>query len=428
MKVEEKLCHEKRSVVENKMSHPEFIRANQVTQSEIIVEKERCQIENIVEVDSSHVQGVKVEEEKSHAEIILEDERCNGCRKFQDEIGNRLNLNVCTDCCQVKFCSDRCKSDNSSAHKIDCRKAKIKILSGRLEELDCELRNCLTFGHPPENYFETKIGQFGWLVETWDYFQTRKELAEEHFQNGSEENSEESYKAALIHYLELIRLSKGDPFGFRFKIPFILLSLNRDQEAQDFIKWWLTVEPECDRANPPPSKEGDWIYLKNQNILEDLSSFITQGSRDQNFAAALALIKARIVTNFIQGLTNWKVFNECLEVGDETSTRLLSTDLAMENIEKFVYPCDDDELREQGRHLRRYLRKIARYILRGIVAEPYGYRPFPADQISTYDSFFKDSESLFQSNELAKKEICKILYGTGRIRKKKKSRETEKVE
>ena len=362
----------------------------------------------------------------SQSEIIVDEEKCHGCQRTKDKNGNLLDLIPCIDCRVVKFCSVKCKSENRSAHKIDCRKGEIKILSDRVKKLTLKLQNFSEFaGEPPQNYFETQIGLFGDLMETSDYFRTKHKLANELYRNGFEENSKDSYKAALSHYLELLRLSSWDKVGIRFIVPLALLNLDRDQDAHDFIKWWLIVAPGHDWSNPPSSREGDWIYLRNQNIFEDLSSAIGDGLQNQHFAASLAIIKSRIVTNFRFDWETWNVFKACLEVGDVTCGKLFSTDLAMENIEKFVFNVDDDELREQGRHLRRYLRRIDRYILEGIVFETYGYGPYPPEKLSsdesdTDDNFFKDSKSLFQNNELAKKEIRKIIYGTGRIRKKKK--------
>ncbi len=312
-------------------------------------------------------------------EIIVE---CHGCRRSKDEEGKRLNLTFCAECRLVKFCSAKCKSDNRSKHKIDCRKGEIKILSDKVEELACELRNYSEFGEPPENLFEMSVGRFWGMIDTRDYCRARYKLANELCKIGSEENCKESYEAALSHYLELLRLSPTDNLGLRFKVPFVLLNLNRDQDSYDFVKWWLTVDPNRVNIILSCSREGDWPYMTNQNMLEDLSKALKKRSTGPHFAAALALIKSRLIEN----CENFGLHNP--HVG-----------------------------KEQAKHLRGYLRQIDCHILARMYAEPYlnfafsflGQTNSSDGDFTEEDILIEDSKRLFENNEVAKKEILKIF-------------------
>ena len=74
----------------------------------------------------------------------------------------------------------------------------------------------------------------------------------------------QALKAALDHTLELLRLVHKDKLSLRNVAPFFMLDLDRDEDAYNFIKWWLTIDPDSHWDNIPKSQPGEWLYLRDQ--------------------------------------------------------------------------------------------------------------------------------------------------------------------
>lgn len=76
---------------------------------------------------------------------------------------------------------------------------------------------------------------------------------------------------ALTHFLDMLRLNRGDNQGVRGIIPGLYLRLCRDQECYDFVKWWVQKHYESNY---------DWgddtlpyLDLKNEDVMEDPELF-----------------------------------------------------------------------------------------------------------------------------------------------------------
>jgi hypothetical protein len=182
-------------------------------------------------------------------------------------------------------------------------------------------------------------------------------------------------------------LIRGDNLGIRFKIPFLLLSLNQDKDAYNFIKWWVTIGPQDE---PATSHEGEWLYLKNQDIFENIFSFVRDIEFfDLHFLAALVLIKARIIQEY--------------EFANEKNLSPL--------------PFDETVLREQKHQLKRYLNAIQRnnrYFLKAVVnpdlvmdMEPPEY--FEKGTVSEVYGVIDDCKRIFARNKVAMDAITKIV-------------------
>ncbi len=60
----------------------------------------------------------------------------------------------------------------------------------------------------------------------------------------------------------------------------------------------MTIDPEGDYnwSEPPASQKGEWLYLKGQNVFEDLLALVEDTEFfNLRFLAALVLMKARII-------------------------------------------------------------------------------------------------------------------------------------
>lgn len=90
----------------------------------------------------------------------------------------------------------------------------------------------------------------------------------------------------------------------RFRVPFILLCLNRDDDAYAFIRYWLLFGSEDDDAilaRHARSREGDWIYPIEPNCR--FNDFLKECPKDDAlkftlpYLVALTIIKLRILAS-----------------------------------------------------------------------------------------------------------------------------------
>ena len=110
-----------------------------------------------------------------------------------------------------------------------------------------------------------------------------------------------SYEQVLEHNLEVMRMSHNE--GMHEQTVLLLLKMNRDEDAYNFIKWLAAIDPDGNYdwgMIPESTKGGEWLYLEGQNRFEDLFKV---GSRKQhlfpmNYLVALALIKFRILAEY----------------------------------------------------------------------------------------------------------------------------------
>jgi len=97
------------------------------------------------------------------------------------------------------------------------------------------------------------------------------------------------------------------------RLLFILINLNRDDDAYNFVKFWLTVDEDF-WCNPKPFVEGEWMYLTGQNRHEDPSLFMDASSFSRlPHEVALLVIKLRIMAKHIAEVQVFKSVWEVIE-------------------------------------------------------------------------------------------------------------------
>ena len=80
-----------------------------------------------------------------------------------------------------------------------------------------------------------------------------------------ETQTKEAWTLVAEHYLECLRLNLGDNNGLRFEFPFVLLRLNRDDDAYCFCRYWITFDDRDDESGThSSSQQGEWIYPKQE--------------------------------------------------------------------------------------------------------------------------------------------------------------------
>lgn len=206
-------------------------------------------------------------------------------------------LKVCSKCCATKYCSRDCQEADWPLHKKACNAIYAKIK--KVRKLAGALENADFYGNGPANLFEENVGHFWGIRETRDYCTARAYLAGLISNFADEKKFSYIYEISLGHYMDLLRLIHGDNMGLRFIVPFIFLKLNRDEECYNYIKWWLTIDPNgvYDWGNAPESNPGDWLYLKDQDIFEDHTQYLSEYS-SLKFSVAFMCIKMRIIAKF----------------------------------------------------------------------------------------------------------------------------------
>ncbi|GAX21478.1 hypothetical protein FisN_10Hu057 [Fistulifera solaris] len=84
---------------------------------------------------------------------------------------------------------------------------------------------------PDENPFETRVGEFNTFGH--DYLEARGELAKSYWEAAHDSDVKDVWELSLFHFLEISRLDATGTSSAeaRHRVPFILLYLNRDDDA-----------------------------------------------------------------------------------------------------------------------------------------------------------------------------------------------------
>lgn len=225
---------------------------------------------------------------------------CKSCYMAEGEEG--VHLQLCSRCKIVMYCSIECQRKDFKEHKKECKEIAENRTNLRREEQ--RLRHVQLWAPQPENAFETIPGKFWLEIETRDYCRARYLLSNniEHLAHWYEVLA--VLDEARKHRLELLRLCYLDNIGIRFRIPFTLLRMNRDDECFAFIKHWTNRSEEEGDFHPNVieqlhgnSSPGAWLYGtadKFEDLLETVPN-ITEDSIGIAHYAALCIIKLRLV-------------------------------------------------------------------------------------------------------------------------------------
>ena len=161
-------------------------------------------------------------------------------------------------------------------------------------------------------------------------------------------------ECGLAHFMDLLRLTHHRQWWFpecqvqcskiSSMVTLILLYLDRDADAYNFIKWWATVNHDGRYrwGMPCPAIKGEWLYLTNQDVFEDLCAMTT--NEDQlvdvrvPFLIALGLIKSKIVAEWEAARRRFGVFEGAVFKSGNLCQKLCGTVLVLEKIRDFVLP------------------------------------------------------------------------------------------
>jgi hypothetical protein len=269
----------------------------------------------------------------------------------------------CSRCKLVSFCSIECQKDHYPKHSKVCR--RIAALETRVANEAAKLTNFDDFGYSvtPHNLFETSVGSFWGIFDTRNYMRSRLGLANTiHDEIAWGYETKGAWEVVLNHYQEMLRLSSGDNLGLRLRFPFLLLHLNRDNDAFDFVCYWAARRGNendggrDDQQHANNSREGDWIYGRREGSR--YLDFFDEPNVNRNLKfmglgllMAIATIKMRLVAAHQAQKESTNLFNRT-PAGETTlaPVRSVISDMIEEGDESFR-----DQMNRQHTQLNRLL-------------------------------------------------------------------------
>jgi hypothetical protein len=131
----------------------------------------------------------------------------------------------CGDCRAISYCSPEHAQLDESSHKEAC--SNIYESSQRVEILRQQLVSRIP------SPFRHNIGQFWAMPETSVYLQEMSNLVE---LLGSIIHRT-AVERRLVYAFHVMYFGGSDRQSFRFRVPALMMRINRDQECYDFMKW-----------------------------------------------------------------------------------------------------------------------------------------------------------------------------------------------
>lgn len=289
---------------------------------------------------------------------LLEDWVCKVCRKTAATDGT--DLLRCSRCKIVRYCSQACQRKDFAAHKGVCQ-----VLNSLSLDLYCEalgLRSSIVItrerGEFKQNIFENCSGIFWEIPEARNYCLTRFRLS--NILNEVAETYEVRPLLEIIanHRLELMRLIGCDELEQRYVVPFTLLSVNRDDDCYGFVKYWISliIAGSYSPRMHQRSSRGHWIYLKDQDMTEDVLDVLKPNAPGipLPFVAALCIIKLRIIAAHDARVKHFEIFSQ------SQGGRLLGDSLTHVRAAYVGDQAERKMIQRQEKHLKRYLQLMHR--------------------------------------------------------------------
>ncbi|GAX29229.1 hypothetical protein FisN_28Lh057 [Fistulifera solaris] len=181
----------------------------------------------------------------------LKEPHCFACH----DDTNIAALKRCSRCEVAWYCGRQCQKKHFRHHRVLCN----QIYGGReaTELAAIPLRQFIDSGESDhvENYVGRDDGGYNGYEGFQNWMRARSDLASMYWDAAYESEVREVCLRAHFHCVELMKFDAAFDVTTRIRLPFILLYLNRDDEAYAFIRYWLKVE---DYTDPVYDKGKSW--------------------------------------------------------------------------------------------------------------------------------------------------------------------------
>ncbi|KAJ5370517.1 uncharacterized protein N7496_006609 [Penicillium cataractarum] len=196
---------------------------------------------------------------------------CAICPKQDD-------LSDCGFCLSMTYCSQEHLLLDQASHEKIC--GLIVAARERAEEWRVKLEQ------DPSQPFRTKVGELHLIPGAQRYFAELSTLIELH----EPIRHRCAVERQLIFAFHIMYMSGIDSYGYRFKVPALMMRINRDQECYDFMKWRTNQSEDPNSktaldylslrfANPTlvnpiiPNPRRDFVGYEQEDIFEPIDVF-----------------------------------------------------------------------------------------------------------------------------------------------------------
>jgi hypothetical protein len=152
------------------------------------------------------------------------------------------------------------------------------------------------------------VTNFSEVQETKEYMTARWGLMETYWEAACQAETKAVWEKVLYHSLALLRLEMFDVMEMRYITPFILLDLQRDDDAFAFVRYFISLDYLGDAATDDLQRryiqcqEGNWVYPREENcrfldIFQECSR-MREDVMPTAFLVAVLVIKLRLVAAY----------------------------------------------------------------------------------------------------------------------------------
>jgi hypothetical protein len=216
------------------------------------------------------------------------------------------HLSLCAGCKAIKYCGvDHQKQDRTS-HKSTC-----KVISKRTATLVQERHETALFN--------AHGGGLSALLGSGSLLDPLLKLAQAYLQI----DTQIAVQLGLDLLLEMVDITKDPKTGTADLVPTCFLRLGRDQEAYDYMKWWVTSPAPKGPFGPSPQM---WASVTEKaDIFEDVGLFKGKYPT-MSFMVALTLLKLRLLVDLQTLQRSTKVGRDMTqEILDKVRSHLTSS-------------------------------------------------------------------------------------------------------
>jgi hypothetical protein len=210
----------------------------------------------------------------------------------------RNNLFWCSGCHAVMYCGVEHQRLDRPRHKHQCKLIKPARDELAAEEAKLRAQGAVAIASwsgdhsgdgEREDPFTSPLtrGHFYGILSTRPYMRKRHDV----LQATLNIRTGEAVEAALGHCMDMLQLCRGDNMGVRSQVPGLLLRLGRDQEAYDFLKWWMLDRYTYDWGDTTLP----YLDLKDEDAFETIEEAWLKESHDVSHLAALTHLKIRLL-------------------------------------------------------------------------------------------------------------------------------------